>query len=98
MPGLSNGWEWLHFALLPFISPEMSPLGKVYHPLVGKVYTPLLGNQDQVGVGVLWIGKRPKSERVKTLQKKHQGEIHQEKIRVIDQRIMAQFKAPQTKD
>ena len=87
MPGLSNGWEWLHFALLPFISPEMSPLGKVYHPLVG--------NQDQVGVGVLWIGKRPKSERGK-LYKKPQGEINQEKIRVIDQRIMAQ--TPQTKD
>ena len=30
--------------------------------------------------------------------KKHQGEINQEKVWVIDQRIMAQFKAPPTKD
>ena len=67
----------------------MSPLGKVYHPLVG--------NQDQLRVGSCGLASG-QNQRGWKPYKKHQGEIHQEKIRVIDQRIMAQFKAPQTKD
>ena len=98
MPGLSNGWEWLHFALLPKISPEMSPLEQSLPPTCGQSLHPTSWQSRSSWCWGLVDWQAAKIREGENFTKKHQGEIHQEKIRVIDQRIMAQFKAPQTED